>query len=149
MANAIHVCRTVLLRRPLARSAAQASRAACLASPAAAPARPVASSAFFSTSSPARKAAAAAAKAPTPDATAADAAEAGAAVDGASPAPLSSCPEGTVLLGLNYTKGRTDPVALRDEAYPAWLWNCLDVMKKAATEEDADMGDEFCTCPAG
>lgn len=57
---------------------------------------------------------------------------------------VSSCPEGTVLVGLNYTKGRTDPVAKRDEDYPAWLWNCLDVMKKAAVTEDAEAGDEFC-----
>ncbi|CAK7264533.1 hypothetical protein SEPCBS119000_001045 [Sporothrix epigloea] len=61
----------------------------------------------------------------------------------AAPAALSTCPEGTVLLGLNYTKGKTDPVALRDEEYPSWLWNCLDVMKKSSTEENADVGDEF------
>ncbi|CAK7268016.1 hypothetical protein SEPCBS57363_002888 [Sporothrix epigloea] len=61
----------------------------------------------------------------------------------AAPAALSTCPEGTVLAGLNYTKGKTDPVALRDEEYPSWLWDCLDVMKKSSTEEDADAGDEF------
>ncbi|KAK4155508.1 mitochondrial ribosomal protein L37-domain-containing protein [Chaetomidium leptoderma] len=58
-------------------------------------------------------------------------------------AALSSCPEGTVLSGLNYFKGKTDPAALRDEAYPSWLWNCLEVQKKAASTADADAGDEF------
>ncbi|KAG7292426.1 hypothetical protein NEMBOFW57_002461 [Staphylotrichum longicolle] len=58
-------------------------------------------------------------------------------------APLSSCPEGTVLNGLNYFKGKTDPVALPDEAYPAWLWKCLEVQKKASAAADADAGDEF------
>ena len=57
---------------------------------------------------------------------------------------MSSCPEGTVLVGLNYTKGKTDPVAMRDEDYPEWLWRCLDVMKKADSDADADAGDEFC-----
>lgn len=53
------------------------------------------------------------------------------------------CPEGTVLKGLNYTKGGQDPVAKKDEEYPEWLWSCLDVMKKAeAADENA--GDEFC-----
>ncbi|KAI1504468.1 mitochondrial ribosomal protein L37-domain-containing protein [Biscogniauxia marginata] len=69
----------------------------------------------------------------------------GAAEDGGeAKAPLSSCPEGTVLNGLNYFKNRTDPVALADDAYPEWLWGCLDVTKKKADEEDADdAGDEF------
>ncbi|KAG6011453.1 hypothetical protein E4U43_008289 [Claviceps pusilla] len=54
----------------------------------------------------------------------------------------SICIEGTVLSGLNYTKGGQDPVAKKDEEYPEWLWSCLDVMKKAdAADEDA--GDEF------
>ncbi|EAQ92602.1 hypothetical protein CHGG_00837 [Chaetomium globosum CBS 148.51] len=57
--------------------------------------------------------------------------------------PRSSCPEGTVLSGLNYIKGKSDPVALADEAYPAWLWNCLEVQKKADSTADADTGDEF------
>jgi large subunit ribosomal protein L54 len=60
-------------------------------------------------------------------------------------APLSSCPAGTPLNGLNYFKGKTDPVALPDEAYPAWLWKCLEVQKKATDTADADAGDEFCT----
>lgn len=57
----------------------------------------------------------------------------------------SICPEGTVLNGLSYTKGRNDPVALKDEEYPEWLWSCLDVMKKTADGADEDAGDEFCT----
>lgn len=56
----------------------------------------------------------------------------------------SICPEGTVLTGLSYTKGRNDPVALKDEEYPEWLWSCLDVMKKASDGADEDAGDEFC-----
>lgn len=59
----------------------------------------------------------------------------------------SSCPPGTVLNGLNYFKGKTDPVALPDNEYPEWLWSCLDVTKGSAAEEDADAGDEFCTFP--
>ncbi|KAK5658715.1 hypothetical protein OQA88_1524 [Cercophora sp. LCS_1] len=57
--------------------------------------------------------------------------------------PLSSCPAGTPLTGLNYFKGKTDPVALPDEAYPAWLWNCLEVQKKTDSAVDANAGDEF------
>ncbi|KAL2256909.1 hypothetical protein VTK26DRAFT_950 [Humicola hyalothermophila] len=57
--------------------------------------------------------------------------------------PLSSCPAGTVLTGLNYFKGKTDPVALPDEEYPAWLWKCLEVQKKADAGAEADAGDEF------
>ncbi|KAH8675674.1 mitochondrial ribosomal protein L37-domain-containing protein [Xylariales sp. PMI_506] len=47
---------------------------------------------------------------------------------------LSSCPEGTVLAGLNYLKNKTDPVALADDAYPAWLWDCLSVTVKKSDE---------------
>ncbi|KAL6873142.1 mitochondrial ribosomal protein L37 domain-containing protein [Trichoderma novae-zelandiae] len=54
----------------------------------------------------------------------------------------SICPEGTVLTGLNYIKGGQDPVAMKDEDYPEWLWSCLDVMKKADAEDD-NHGDEF------
>ncbi|OTA98488.1 hypothetical protein M426DRAFT_69686 [Hypoxylon sp. CI-4A] len=56
---------------------------------------------------------------------------------------LSACPEGTVLTGLNYFKNKTDPVALADDAYPTWLWKCLEVQKKADEEADDDAGDEF------
>lgn len=59
-------------------------------------------------------------------------------------APLSSCPAGTVLNGLNYFKGKADPVALPDEEYPAWLWTCLDFLKyDGAGAADADAGDEY------
>ncbi|KAK0730447.1 mitochondrial ribosomal protein L37-domain-containing protein [Lasiosphaeris hirsuta] len=57
--------------------------------------------------------------------------------------PLSICRPGTILNGLNYFKGKTDPVALPDEAYPAWLWDCLEVQKKTADADGADAGDEF------
>ncbi|RWA05827.1 hypothetical protein EKO27_g9279 [Xylaria grammica] len=65
---------------------------------------------------------------------------------GAAPAAerLSSCPEGTVLTGLNYFKNKTDPIALADDAYPAWLWECLEVQKKADEGETDEAGDEFC-----
>ncbi|KAI0998341.1 hypothetical protein K3495_g9855 [Podosphaera aphanis] len=54
--------------------------------------------------------------------------------------PASISPAGTVLRGLNYLKGRSDPIALPDEDYPAWLWTLLDVKKVDATEaEDADL----------
>ncbi|KAI1368788.1 mitochondrial ribosomal protein L37-domain-containing protein, partial [Xylaria arbuscula] len=56
---------------------------------------------------------------------------------------LSSCPEGTVMTGLNYFKNKTDPLALADSAYPEWLWKCLDVQKKADEGEADDAGDEF------
>jgi large subunit ribosomal protein L54 len=59
-------------------------------------------------------------------------------------APKSSCPEGTILTGLNYLKSGSDPVALKDEEYPAWLWDCLDVMKKSTDDAADDAGDEFC-----
>lgn len=62
-------------------------------------------------------------------------------------APRSICPEGTVLKGLNYLKSQQDPVALRDEEYPAWLWDCLDVQKKSSDDAADEAGDEFCTCP--
>ena len=48
--------------------------------------------------------------------------------------------------GLNYFKNKTDPVALADDAYPEWLWRCLDVQKKAEDGNADDAGDEFCEC---
>ncbi|KAL1883153.1 hypothetical protein VTK73DRAFT_9520 [Phialemonium thermophilum] len=60
-----------------------------------------------------------------------------------SKASISSCPAGTVLNGLNYLKGKTDPIAKPDDEYPEWLWNCLDVLKKNAEEAAEDAGDEF------
>jgi len=44
--------------------------------------------------------------------------------------------------GLNYFKGKEDPVALADDEYPAWLWRILDVRDKAGAKEDEE-GDEF------
>lgn len=40
--------------------------------------------------------------------------------------PTSSVPAGNALRGLNYLKSGSEPVALEDDAYPAWLWRCLD-----------------------
>lgn len=98
---------------------------------------------FLSATTPRQAAAAAAAAAAPADRV--PAASDAPASGGGAPA-LSSCPAGTVLNGLNYFKGKTDPVALPDDEYPEWLWSCLDVQKKADAEEDADAGDEFCTC---
>ena len=66
--------------------------------------------------------------------------------ESSSSTPKSSCPEGTVMEGLNYFKNKTDPVALADDAYPEWLWRCLDVQKKADDGSADDAGDEFCEC---
>ncbi|KAJ2851719.1 hypothetical protein IWW36_000864 [Coemansia brasiliensis] len=40
--------------------------------------------------------------------------------------PASSAVHGTVLKGLNIYKAGKDPVALKDEEYPDWLWTLLD-----------------------
>lgn len=53
----------------------------------------------------------------------------------------SSVPAGTPLKGLNFYKNKTDPVAMEDSEYPAWLWNVLK--SEAGNEEDA-VGDLFC-----
>ncbi|KAM4059737.1 mitochondrial ribosomal protein [Hirsutella rhossiliensis] len=56
----------------------------------------------------------------------------------------SICPEGTILSGLNYMKGGKDPVALKDEDYPKWLWSCLDVKeKKSSGAADDAAADEY------
>ncbi|RDA95974.1 hypothetical protein CP533_5850 [Ophiocordyceps camponoti-saundersi (nom. inval.)] len=60
------------------------------------------------------------------------------------PAARSICVAGTVLTGLNYTKGGRDPVAMKDEDYPEWLWSCLDVVKTKSDKGRHDEGDEFC-----
>lgn len=59
--------------------------------------------------------------------------------------PESICPAGTPLKGLNYFKGRDDPVALSEEEYPEWLWRCLDAKVKDEGV-DSGAGDEFCMC---
>jgi large subunit ribosomal protein L54 len=58
--------------------------------------------------------------------------------------PKSICPAGTVLSGLNYFKGKEDPVALPDEAYPEWLWKCLELPPKPEADTTAT-AEEFCT----
>lgn len=40
----------------------------------------------------------------------------------------SICPAGTVL-NLKIRKSGDEPVALKDEEYPDWLWDCLDKAK--------------------
>ncbi|KAF3985767.1 hypothetical protein FT663_04169 [Candidozyma haemuli var. vulneris] len=40
----------------------------------------------------------------------------------------SICPAGTVL-NLKIRKSGDEPVALKDEEYPEWLWDCLDKKK--------------------
>ncbi|KAJ2761101.1 hypothetical protein IWQ56_003908 [Coemansia nantahalensis] len=50
-------------------------------------------------------------------------------------APASSAAHGTVLKGLNIYKEGNDPVALKDDEYPAWLWTLLD---KAPAGESAE-----------
>ena len=57
--------------------------------------------------------------------------------------PKSSCAPGTVLTGLNFLKGKQDPVALPDEEYPEWLWRCLEYPEKLQSA-DAGAADEFC-----
>ncbi|RDL38639.1 uncharacterized protein BP5553_02979 [Venustampulla echinocandica] len=60
------------------------------------------------------------------------------------PAVISSCVPGTPLKGINYLKGRDDPLAKPDEEYPEWLWRCLDAKKPTGEEEeDANAGDMF------
>ncbi|KAH6997893.1 mitochondrial ribosomal protein L37-domain-containing protein [Ilyonectria sp. MPI-CAGE-AT-0026] len=59
------------------------------------------------------------------------------------PVSRSSCPAGTKLTGLNYLKNGQDPVALKDEEYPEWLWSCLDVIKSSKDSADDGAGDEF------
>ena len=46
---------------------------------------------------------------------------------------LSSCAPGTKLTGLNILQGKSDPLALKDEEYPEWLWTLLD--KEGETNE--------------
>ena len=46
--------------------------------------------------------------------------------------PASFLQSGTTMKGLNVFAGKQDPVALKDEEYPEWLWGLLD---KPAEEE--------------
>ncbi|KAL2270000.1 hypothetical protein VTJ83DRAFT_2184 [Remersonia thermophila] len=154
------ICRTCLRRaaglaarpiagHPLARTSAALPSIITGASPAAAPSR------SLTTTLPARNAAPSPAAA-APAAAAAAAAESTSAPPNLTPipgetkpqqqqqqTPISSCPAGTVLNGLNYFKGKSDPVALPDEEYPEWLWRCLEVQKKTDSTAETDAGDEF------
>ncbi len=40
--------------------------------------------------------------------------------------PASFLQSGTAMKGLNVFAGKQDPVALKDEEYPDWLWTLLD-----------------------
>ncbi|KAJ2745031.1 hypothetical protein GGI20_002479 [Coemansia sp. BCRC 34301] len=50
-------------------------------------------------------------------------------------APKSIAVHGTQLKGLNIYKEGKDPVALKDEEYPAWLWTLLDEVPEAEKTE--------------
>ncbi|GAA5875041.1 hypothetical protein JCM3774_003412 [Rhodotorula dairenensis] len=54
----------------------------------------------------------------------------------ASSVPESSCPAGTVLKNLNFVKDASDPVALEDDQYPAWVWTLTEARKPAAEGQD-------------
>lgn len=56
----------------------------------------------------------------------------------------SSVPAGTVLKGLNFIKGKQDPVALADSEYPSWLWGVLSEGEAKDAAGGADEGDLFC-----
>jgi hypothetical protein len=52
------------------------------------------------------------------------------------------------LKGLNFVKGKNDPVALEDGEYPAWLWGILKKGKggaEGAADAGSVEGDLFCT----
>ncbi|KAG9527210.1 hypothetical protein E4T50_00770 [Aureobasidium sp. EXF-12298] len=53
----------------------------------------------------------------------------------AAPTVKSSVTAGTPLKGLNFIKGKNDPVALEDSEYPTWLWG---ILKKKGGESAAD-----------
>ncbi|KKA26376.1 hypothetical protein TD95_001388 [Thielaviopsis punctulata] len=91
----------------------------------------------FSTSALRPAAAAAAAATETPATTTPENAET------SSMTQVSSCPAGTVLNGLNFINGKQDPVALPDEAYPAWLWKCLEVKERVRDESEDLAAIEF------
>ncbi|CAD0090896.1 unnamed protein product [Aureobasidium vineae] len=55
----------------------------------------------------------------------------------AAPTIKSSVAAGTPLKGLNFVKGKNDPVALEDAEYPSWLWG---ILKKKGGESAADAG---------
>jgi large subunit ribosomal protein L54 len=58
---------------------------------------------------------------------------------------MSSVPAGTPLKGLNFIKGKTDPVAMEDSEYPEWLWRILE--DKKVEEETGTDADIYCKLP--
>jgi Mitochondrial ribosomal protein L37 len=58
--------------------------------------------------------------------------------------PTSIAPAGSPLKGLNYIKGKEDPLALPEEEYPEWLWRCLDTPTTKGGDGEEAEGDEFC-----
>lgn len=60
--------------------------------------------------------------------------------------PQSSVPAGTVLKGLNFMKGKQDPVAMEDHEYPDWLWRVLERKDEAGAAKGASEGDLFGMC---
>lgn len=59
--------------------------------------------------------------------------------------PLSSCPAGTKLTGLNFYKNKPDIYALDDSEYPDWLWTLLADTKHqpSATSSGIDLSRMF------
>ncbi|KAI9709339.1 MAG: hypothetical protein M1820_003459 [Bogoriella megaspora] len=56
----------------------------------------------------------------------------------------SSVPAGTPLRGLNFMKGKNDPLAKEDSEYPDWLWGILDDAEaKAGKGKEGQEGDMF------
>ncbi|KAF2799112.1 hypothetical protein K505DRAFT_371211 [Melanomma pulvis-pyrius CBS 109.77] len=53
----------------------------------------------------------------------------------------SSIAAGTPLKGLNFLKNQSDPIAMEDSEYPAWLWTVLEKQEKKG--EAAAAGDLF------
>ena len=59
----------------------------------------------------------------------------------------SSVPAGTVLKGLNFVKGKEDPVAREDGEYPEWLWGVLRRKQEEVGGLGEGEGDLFCEYP--
>jgi len=47
------------------------------------------------------------------------------------------------LKGLNFIKGKQDPVALEDSEYPAWLWTILNKKEDSEAASGVNEGDLF------
>lgn len=47
---------------------------------------------------------------------------------------ISSCPEGTILKGINVMKNGQDPIAMADDKYPPWLWTILEPKQTEFTD---------------